>query len=36
MDLREIRCGCMDSIHLVQDMDQWTVLENTVVNLWVR
>jgi hypothetical protein len=31
MDLREIRCDDMDWIDLVQDMDQWRALVNTVM-----
>jgi hypothetical protein len=33
MDLREIRCGGMDWIVLVQDRKQWRVLVNTVMSL---
>jgi hypothetical protein len=32
MNLREIGCGCMDWIDVVQDRDQWTALVNTVMN----
>jgi hypothetical protein len=35
MDLSEIGWGGIDSIHLVQDRDQWKVLVNTVMNLLV-
>jgi hypothetical protein len=35
MDLREIGSGGMDWIDLVQDRDQWRILVNTVMNLWV-
>jgi hypothetical protein len=35
MDLREIGWGGMDWIDLAQDTDQWRVLVNTVMNLWV-
>jgi hypothetical protein len=35
MDLREIGRGGMDWIDLAQDGDQWKVLMNTVMNLWV-
>jgi hypothetical protein len=35
MDLREIGWGGMDCIDLAQDRDQWRVLVNTVMNLWV-
>jgi hypothetical protein len=34
MDLREIGCGGMDWIDLVQDRDQWRALVYTVMNLW--
>jgi hypothetical protein len=32
MDLREIEWEGVDWIHLSQDMDQWEVLVNTVMN----
>jgi hypothetical protein len=32
-NLREIGWGGMDLIHLVQNMDQWRALVNTVMNL---
>jgi hypothetical protein len=35
MNLREIGRGDMDWIELSQDMDQWTALVNTVMNLRV-
>jgi hypothetical protein len=35
MDLREIGWGGMDWIDLAQDGDQWRVLVNMVMNLWV-
>jgi hypothetical protein len=35
MDLREIGWDDMDWIYLAQDRDQWMVLVNTVMNLWV-
>jgi hypothetical protein len=35
MDIREIRWGGMDWIHLAQDRDQWRALVNMVINLWV-
>jgi hypothetical protein len=35
MDLREIGWGGMDWKDLVQDMDQWRALVNTVLNLRV-
>jgi hypothetical protein len=31
MDLREIRWGDMDWIHLAQDRDQWIAVVNTVI-----
>jgi hypothetical protein len=34
-DLIEIGWGGMNWIHLAQDRDQWRVLVNTLVNLWV-
>jgi hypothetical protein len=33
MGLREIGCGNMDWIYLIQDRDQWMALVNTVMNL---
>jgi hypothetical protein len=33
--LRQIRWGGMHWINLAQDRDQWRVLVNTVMNLWV-
>jgi hypothetical protein len=33
MNLREIGCGGMDWIDLIQDRDQWRVLVNMVMNL---
>jgi hypothetical protein len=35
MDIREIGCGGMDWIDLVQDRDRWRALVNTVMNLRV-
>jgi hypothetical protein len=35
MDLREVGCGDMDQIKLVQDRDRWQALVNAVMNLWV-
>jgi hypothetical protein len=35
MGLGEIGLGCMDWIDLAQDMGQWRVHVNTVMNLWV-
>jgi hypothetical protein len=34
-DLKEIEWGGMDSMDLAQDRDQWRVVVNTVMNLWV-
>jgi hypothetical protein len=33
MDLREIGWGFMDWIDVALDRDQWTAIENTVMNL---
>jgi hypothetical protein len=35
MDLRGIEWGVMDWIALAQDKDQWSVLVNTAMNIWV-
>jgi hypothetical protein len=35
IELREIGLDGMDWIQLAQDRDQWRVLVNTVINLWV-
>jgi hypothetical protein len=35
MDLRETGLEGVEWIHLAQDKDQWQVLVNTVMNLWV-
>jgi hypothetical protein len=35
MDLREIRFGGMDWIHLAYDRYWWQAVVNTVMNLWV-
>jgi hypothetical protein len=35
MDLREIEWDGLDWIDLVQDMDQWRVLVNMIMNLCV-
>jgi hypothetical protein len=35
MDVRKIRWGGMDWINLAQDRDEWRVLMNTIVDLWV-
>jgi hypothetical protein len=29
------RAGSIDWIHLAQDMDQWWVLVNTAMNIWI-
>ena len=35
MDLREVECGCVDWMEMVQDMDRWWPLVNAVMNLRV-
>jgi hypothetical protein len=35
MDVRKIGLESVDWIHLVQDIDQWRAVVNTVVNLRV-
>jgi hypothetical protein len=33
MDLRQVACGCVDWMELVQDRDRWRALESEVMNL---
>jgi hypothetical protein len=35
MDLREMRCGCVDWMELAQDRDRWRALVSEVMNLRV-
>jgi hypothetical protein len=35
MDLEEIGCVGVDRIALVQDMEKWRALVNTVMKLWI-
>jgi hypothetical protein len=35
LDLREIKWGGIDWIHLARDRDRWRALVNTVMNFWV-
>jgi hypothetical protein len=35
IELREIKSGATEWIHLAQDRDQWQVLLNTIMNIWV-
>jgi hypothetical protein len=35
IDLREIGWKVVDWIHVAQDMDQWRVVVNTVMNPWI-
>jgi len=35
MDHKEIGLECANSIHLARDRDQWRVIVNTMMNLWV-
>jgi len=35
MDLREVGCGCVDWMELVQDRDRWRALMSAVMNLRV-
>jgi hypothetical protein len=35
MDLKEVECGGMDWIDVVQDKDRWRALVNAVMNLQV-
>jgi hypothetical protein len=35
MDLREVRCGCVDWMELAKDRDRWRALVSAVMNLRV-
>jgi len=35
MDLMEIGCVSVDWMHLAQERNQWWVLVNTVLNIWI-
>ena len=35
MDLREVRCGCVDWMELAQFRDRWSALVSAVMNLRV-
>jgi hypothetical protein len=35
MDFKEIGCGDIDCIHVVQDRAQFRALVNKVMNIWV-
>jgi hypothetical protein len=35
MNLREVRCGCVDWLELAQDRDRWRALVSVVMNLRV-
>ena len=35
MDLREVRCECVDWMELAQDRDRWRALVSAELNLWV-
>jgi len=35
MDLKDVRCCCMDWINLAQDRDRWQTLVNAIMKLWV-
>jgi hypothetical protein len=36
MDLRKVRCGCVDWMELAQDRDRWCALMSAVMNLRVQ
>jgi hypothetical protein len=35
IDLTEIGCDGVEWIHLAQDKDQWPIVVNTVIDIWV-
>jgi hypothetical protein len=35
MDLREVRCGCVDWMELAQDRDRWRALASAAMNIRV-